>query len=84
MSTVLIFVAALEHKIILEFRYFYRENCPTLLCIVIKVEHQPSVLESPIAGRVWAEVEALGVEARFKQLAAGQGDVASTTGAGDK
>ena len=68
---------------ILDFGHFYRENCPTLLCIVIKVEQQPSILDSRFAGWV-AEMEFLCVEASVKQLAAGQGHVGCTTVTGDE
>lgn len=43
----------------------YLENCPTQLVIIVKGEHQSSVLKVPSA-RLISEMEGVGLEASFK------------------
>lgn len=47
----------------------YPENCPTQPVVVVKVEEQSPVLESPIA-RVVSQMKGTKVESSFKQLTA--------------
>lgn len=47
----------------------YPENCPTQPVVIVKVEEQSSVLESPFTGVV-SEMKGTKVESSFKQLTA--------------